>query len=143
MKAVRVGVAVMLLKDGKVLLGKRNDDPLKADSELHGEGTWTLPGGKMDFHEEIKEAARRELYEETGVQAKKLELMSIGNEIVPDKHFVTIGFLCRDFEGTPETKEPEEIERWEWFLPQNLPSPMFPPSEKAIKNYLDNEILKH
>ncbi len=39
------------LKDGKVLLGKRHDDPEKASSLLKGAGTWTMPGGKLDFSE--------------------------------------------------------------------------------------------
>ncbi len=46
-KKVGVGIGVMLLKEGKVLLGKRNIDPVKADSELHGEGTWTIPGARF------------------------------------------------------------------------------------------------
>lgn len=143
MKPVRVGVAVLLFKEGKVLLGKRNDDPVKAESELHGEGTWTIPGGKVEFHEDLEEAARREVLEETGITAKALELISVGNEIVPDNHFVTLGFLCRDFEGLPETKEPEEIVTWEWFSLDSLPDPLFPPAEKIIKNYRDKAIFKH
>ena len=43
----KVGVGIMILKDGKVLLGKRNDDAEKASSDLHGEGTWTMPGGNL------------------------------------------------------------------------------------------------
>ena len=42
-----VGFGVMILKQGRILLGKRHSDPDKADSELHGEGTWTMPGGKL------------------------------------------------------------------------------------------------
>ena len=36
-------------------------NPEKASSELHGEGTWTMPGGKMHFHEEFEDAAKREI----------------------------------------------------------------------------------
>ena len=54
-QVARAGAAVMIVKDGKVLLGKRHDDPEKAGSQLHGEGTWTLPGGKVDFGETIFE----------------------------------------------------------------------------------------
>ena len=50
-----VGFGVILLKDKKVLLGKRHEDSKKADSELHGEGAWTLPGGKLEFGEEFEE----------------------------------------------------------------------------------------
>ena len=58
---VGVGFGVMMLKDGKVLLGRRHIDPNKADSELHGEGTWTMPGGKLHFKESFEQGAAREV----------------------------------------------------------------------------------
>jgi len=137
-----VGVGVMILKDNKVLLGQRHSDPEKADSELHGEGTWTMPGGKLDFHEGLKEAAVREVSEETGMKVKDIEIISVSNEIVPDKHFVTIGFLCNDFEGELKVMEPDEIIEWQWFDLNNLPSKVFPPSAKILKNYLDKKIYQ-
>jgi 8-oxo-dGTP diphosphatase len=138
----RVGVGVMILKDNKVLLGERHTDSEKADSELHGEGTWTMPGGKLDFQEGLKEAGIREVFEETGIKVKNLDLISISNDVVPDNHFVTIGFLCNDFEGEPKVMEPDEITKWEWFDLNNLPEKVFPPSAKIIKNYLDKKIYQ-
>lgn len=137
-----VGFGVMILKGKKILLGKRNDDPEKASSLLHGEGTWTMPGGKLHFQEGIKEAAVREALEETGIKVNGLKLISISNDIVPDNHFVTIGFLCADFDGEPKVMEPDEITKWEWFDLNNLPSPLFPPSEKIIKNYLVKNVYQ-
>jgi 8-oxo-dGTP diphosphatase len=142
-KFPRVGCGVMLLRDGKVLLGRRNDDPGKAESEMHGEGTWTVPGGKMDFHDTIFGAAQRELEEETGIKTSNLKIFSIGNERVYDNHFVTLGFLCRDFEGEPKAMESEEITEWRWFGFDELPENVFPPTMKMIKNYLDGELYKH
>jgi 8-oxo-dGTP diphosphatase len=134
-----VGVGIMILRDEKVLLGKRHGDPKRADSELHGEGSWTMPGGKLHFKEELEDAAFREVLEETGVKADKgkLEIISVTNDIVEDAHFVTIGFLCRNFEGEIKIMEPDEITEWRWFELNNLPSPIFFPSEKIIKNFLD------
>jgi len=142
---VGAGVGIMILKDNKVLLGKRHDDPKKADSLLHGEGTWTMPGGKMHFGENFEDAAYREVIEETGIKAKKekLKLISVTNEIVEDAHFITLGFLCEDFEGEPKAMEPEEIEKWEWFPLDKLPNPIFFPCVKILKNYRDGEICKH
>ncbi len=134
-----VGFGIMILNNkNEVLFGKRHDDPEKADSELHGEGTWTMPGGKLHFKEEFKEAAFRETLEETGIEIdkEKLEIISVTNDIVSDNHFVTIGFLCRNFKGEPKVMEPDEITEWKWFNLDNLPSPIFFPSEKIIKNYL-------
>lgn len=140
-KKPRAGIGVMILREGKVLLGKRNDDPEKADSLLHGEGTWTLPGGKLDFKEDLLDCAYREALEETGVKVDKgkLKIVSVTNDIVEDAHFVTIHFLAEEFEGEPEAMEPEEITEWRWFNLNDLPSPMFFPSEKAIKNYINKE----
>ena len=139
----RPGVGIMLLntKD-EVLLGKRHDDPEKAQSLLHGEGTWTLPGGKLDFGERLDECALREVLEETGIKARGLEPVSITDEIMHDAHFVTIGFLSREFEGTPKTMEPEEIVEWRWFSMGNLPEPMFPSSRRMINNYLKKKIYE-
>jgi len=138
----KVGVGIMVFKDNKVLLGKRNDDAEKASSDLHGEGTWTMPGGKLDFKETVKEGAVRELLEETGakVDADKLKVISVADEIVPDNHYVTIGFLCEDFEGEAKVMEPEEITEWKWYNLDNLPEKVFPPSAKMIKAYLSNKI---
>lgn len=142
MTEVRAGVGIMILRDGKVLLGKRNDDSVKADSELRGESTWTMPGGKMHFGEKIQDAAKREVKEETGLTARKLKIVSIGNEIVKDAHFVTIGFLCDDFEGELKAMEPEEIVEWKWFPLDKIPNPIFPPSLKLLKNYVEKEVYK-
>ena len=144
-KRVGAGIGVMLIKDGKVLLGKRHEEPKKASSSLHGEGTWTLPGGKLDFGESFEDAAFREVLEETGIKIdkKSLRMISIANDRVSDAHFITIGFLAEYFSGEPEAMEPDEITEWRWFSFSALPKPIFPPSEKMIKNYLEGKIYKY
>ncbi|MFH1036513.1 MAG: NUDIX domain-containing protein [Patescibacteria group bacterium] len=137
-----VGFGIMMMKGGKIILGRRHDDPEKASSLLHGEGTWTMPGGKLHFQEGLKDAAMREVSEETGIKINSLELISVSNDIVYDNHFITFGFLSTDFEGEPRVMEPDEITKWEWFDLNNLPSPLFPPSGKIIKNYLDKKIYQ-
>lgn len=142
-KKMGVGIGIMILKDGKVLLGKRNEDPEKADSLLHGEGTWTLPGGKLEFGESFEQGAKREIEEETGLKANKLEVICVTNDIVSDAHFVTVGLLCTEFEGEPAATEPDEIVEWKWFMLNQLPSPVFSPSEKIIKNYMEKKFYKY
>ena len=135
-KRVGAGFGVMMLRGGKVLLGKRHDDPEKASSDLSGEGTWTMPGGKMDFGEEIIEGAKREVKEETGLDLGVVEIIAINNDMTEDAHYVTIGMFCEDFEGEPKVMEPDEITSWDWFDIDSLPSPMYPSSRKLINNYL-------
>jgi 8-oxo-dGTP diphosphatase len=142
MKVANAGVGILIIKNDKVLMGKRNDNPEKADSVLHGEGLWTCPGGKLDFGNKISDMARKEVLEETGIKANELKLISVTNEIVKDAHFVTIGFLCKDFENEPKVMEPDEITEWKWFSFNELPANIYPPSEKLINNYLEDKIYK-
>ncbi|MBC8501453.1 MAG: NUDIX domain-containing protein [Nanoarchaeota archaeon] len=142
-KRVGVGFRVMILKDGKVLLGKRHDDPEKADSELHGEGTWTMPGGKLEYGESFEEGAIRELMEETGIKLKSLKVICVNNDMNEHAHFVTIGLFSDDFKGEPKVMEPDEITEWRWFDLNNLPSPIYFPSKKVLDNYKEGVFYKH
>ncbi len=136
------GFGVMILKGKKVLLGHRHEDPKKASSLLHGEGTWTMPGGKLHFQENLKEGAIREVLEETGIKVKNIDVISVSNDIVHDAHFVTIGFLAEEFEGEPKIMEPDEITEWKWFALDSLPFPLYFPTEKVLKNYLAGKIYQ-
>ena len=92
----------------------------------------------MQFHETFEQLCARETLEETGlkINTDTIKIISITNDMVPDKHFVTIGFLAEDVQGEPQVMEPDEITKWERFDLNNLPTPLFFPSEKVIKNYL-------
>lgn len=141
-KKVGVGVGVMILKDNKILLGKRHKDADKADSALHGEGTWTMPGGKIDFGETFEGAAAREVMEEIGIKINqdKLKFISVTNDRVSDVHFVTIGFLYEAIKDEPKVMEPDEITEWRWFNLDKLPEKIFFPSAEIIKNYSENTV---
>lgn len=134
-KKVGVGFGVMLMKEEKILLGRRHSDPTKADSELHGEGTWTMPGGKLEYGESFEEGAKREVNEETGIVLNEVKVICVNNDKNEHAHFVTIGIFSEDFKGEPKVMEPDEIVEWQWFNLENLPSPMYFPSTKIIVNY--------
>jgi len=134
-KKVGVGFGLLLIRDKKILLGKRNEDPSKADSELHGEGTWTMPGGKFEFGETLAEGAARELQEETGMILKKSKVICVNNDKNEHAHFVTVGFLAEEFTGEAKVMEPDEITVWKWFQLSDLPTKVFPPSTKVLECY--------
>lgn len=137
-----VGFGVILSMNGKILLGLRNSDPQKADSELHGEGTWTLPGGKLEYMESFVNGLEREVFEETNLKINKdnIKLIRLGTDMAPDAHFVTAGFFCDSFTGEPKVMEPDEITEWKWFDINKLPAKIYTPSQKVIAAWKSNII---
>ena len=140
-RVTRAGMGIMVMdKNGRVLLGLRNSDVTLADSDLHGEGTWTFPGGKFDFGDGLFEGAARELKEETDLDLISVEIASISNERADTAYYVTLGFKATEWRGEVKTMEPEEIIRWEWFSLDALPKNIYAPTRKFIKNYRANRL---
>ena len=65
-RIIVVGSGVFVYKDGKLLLQRRRDN-----------NSWAIHGGIVDIGEIVEEAAKRELKEETGLTANKLELFGV------------------------------------------------------------------
>ncbi len=113
MSQINVGISVLIIKDNKLLLGKRKGE--------FGGGEWGLPGGHLEQNEKFLDAAGRELMEETGLKAQKFIFLNIINQYKEKEHYVQISFLAEGVEGEPELLEPEECEVWQWFDLDDLP----------------------
>ncbi|MBI2032553.1 MAG: NUDIX domain-containing protein [Candidatus Levybacteria bacterium] len=135
-KRVGSGFGVILIKRGKILLGKRHPDPDKADSAFRSSGEWCLPGGKLDYGETFEEGAIREVKEETGITIKNPQVISVHNCKNEYAHFVTVGLVARSWKGKAQVMEPDEIIEWEWFGLKKLPYPRYFPSFEVIENYI-------
>ena len=135
----------MILRHNQVLLGQRHSDPEKADSALQGEGTWTMPGGKLHYGESFEDGAWREVLEETGIEISvdALRVISVLNSIGEKAHFVTIGLFLQD-DSLPDAQvvEPDEITQWKWFDLNTLPSPLYLPSKMILDNYKNGVFYK-
>ena len=125
--------------EGKLLLGLRNSDPEKADSEMHEEGTWTMPGGNIEYGETFEEAGTREAKEETGMDVKDLEVICVQTDKNEYAHYISVGMIAKSYEGNPVAMEPDEIVKWEWFDLNNLPKNIFSASRKTIDCYLNKK----
>jgi len=129
-KYPKVGMGVFVLKDGKFLLGKRKN--------AHGAGNWQLPGGHLEFNEELEDCAKRETLEETGVKIKNIRFSTITNDMFKKegKHYITI-FMIADWKsGEPKTMEPDKSEEWKWVTKENAPRPLFMPLNELLKKDL-------
>ncbi len=84
---------VLLVKENKLLLVKRSEEPKK--------GYWALPAGFQEIDESPEEAARREMHEETGLTVGHLELFDlVYNDVNMLKPVNMAVFLAREAAGT-------------------------------------------
>ena len=114
----RVGVGVMVFKDGKILLGKRRGS--------HGAGEWAFPGGHLEYMESFEECAARESKEECGIEIQNITLLHVINsKAYAPKHYIHIGMIAEWQSGEPHVLEPEKSECWQWFTLDALPEPLF------------------
>jgi len=114
----KVGIGVMILKDGKILLGKRKN--------AHGEGEYAFPGGHLEHLESIVACAKRETAEETGIEIANVRFLRLLNlTAYAPKHYVHLTMLADWASGEPRVLEPEKCEGWEWHDPERLPEPVF------------------
>jgi len=118
-----IGVGVLIVREGRLLLGRRQGS--------HGAGDWATPGGHLEFGETPQECARREVLEETGMKVGNLAKCGFTNDFFhrEQKHYVTLFMLAEKCNGTPEVLEPEKCTGWQWFSPDALPKPLFAPLE--------------
>ncbi|MHA1469005.1 MAG: nucleotide triphosphate diphosphatase NUDT15 [Candidatus Asgardarchaeia archaeon] len=139
-QGVKVGLTAMIVRDGKVLLGERNNTET-------AKGLWAFPGGRMDYGETPKSGLAREVFEETGlvVDFSRLKFLRYANEpfIEEKKHYVSLVFLVWGLHGEPEIKEPDKCKEWKWFFLDELPSNIFIPCLNSINIYKDEvELLQ-
>lgn len=110
-RAPLVGVGAVVIRDGEeVLLVKRKYEP--------GKGLWSIPGGLVELGERLRDAVRREILEETGMEVEVEELLDVIDNIVRDEdgrvrfHYVLVDFLAKPLEGSPRASGDAEEARW-------------------------------
>ncbi len=132
----QVGIGVMIIKDGKILMGKRKSS--------HGAGEYSLPGGHLEYIESFEDCAKREVQEEVAIEIKNVKFLHLANlkDYAP-KHYVNICLVADWKSGEPQVMEPEKLESWNWYDMDSIPQPCFKTipwlidAYKTGKNYLD------
>ena len=129
---LQLGASVIVEdREGRVLLQKRRDN-----------GCWCTQGGSVELDEVVEDAARRELYEETGLIAGKMELFGVFSG--KDLHYVypngdevsnvDIVFLCKDYSGDIRVQE-SELSELRFFRASELPENISPPIIPVLKKW--------
>ena len=123
-----VGVGVIVLRNGKVLLGRRIGS--------HGAGTWALPGGHLEFGETVEACARREVLEETGLELQRVVAGPYTSDVFvePRRHYVTLFVVAQSGAGEPQVLEPTKCTEWRWVDWGAMPAPLFAPLQTLFGN---------
>ncbi len=138
MPLIMCGAAIIVENNKEeILLQKRNDN-----------GLWGYAGGYIEYGEPLEVAAKRELYEETGLIAKKISFFAnfSGKEMIytypngDEVYVIEHIFICRDYEGKllPQEEEVSELKFFDW---KNLPhwEEITPLNRMGLKAYLENK----
>lgn len=105
-----VGVGGVVVEEGKVVLVRRGREPLR--------GEWSLPGGLVETGEELEQALRREILEETGLKVRVGERVEVLERIHRDEqgrvqfHYVLVDYLCRVESGRLAAASDASEARW-------------------------------
>jgi len=130
-RLIVVGAAVIVYEGGKVLLQRRRDNAM-----------WGIHGGSVEVGERVEDAARRELAEETGLVAGRLELLGVysGDEMMftypngDEVYIVGVTYVCGDFRGEPAAETDETLEL-RWFDLRELPDGITPPDVRPLRDF--------
>ena len=93
----RVAVGALVLHEGRLLVVERGKPP--------AEGVWALPGGSVELGETLKQAAEREVLEETGVAVRAGDIVYAFDAVVRDDdgrvrfHYVIVDLACEYVSG--------------------------------------------
>lgn len=104
------GVGVVCLKDDQVLLIKRSKPPITWE--------WSIPGGGQELGETTREAALRELHEETGIEARLIGLIDVIDTVREDDdgkvrfHYTLVDFAAVWVAGEPVAGDDAADARW-------------------------------
>lgn len=140
---IGIGVGVILLnKNNEILLLLRNSDPKLADSNMHYEGQYTLPAGKIKFGEEFEEAGIRKVKQETNLDVLDIETICLVNDYNEFAHYATIGLLSRNFKGDINFGDSKEQVEYLWSNIENLPKNICKSSIEIINRYKENVFYK-
>lgn len=122
-----VGVGGVVIHGDRVLLVRRGHEPLK--------GEWSIPGGMLELGESLKDGVTREVWEETGLKVRPLEVMLAFDRIQKNGervqyHYVIIDYVCRQTGG--RLKAGSDVLDARWVKRGDLPEYRITPKAAAV-----------
>jgi 8-oxo-dGTP diphosphatase len=102
----------VVVRDGRVLLGRRAVEPAL--------GAWDIPGGFLEPWEHPAECAVREVAEETGLQVRLTQLLSVVVDTYQERVYTLNLYYLAEVVGGDE-QPADDLAELRWFEPDALP----------------------
>ena len=99
------------------------------EAGVHLAGYWEFPGGKREADETFEACARREVFEEVGIEITAPKLLMITNYDYPDKSVELHFFACSLARGEPRRLGCVDFR---WVKPDELTEYSFPPADQPV-----------
>jgi ADP-ribose pyrophosphatase YjhB (NUDIX family) len=131
-----VGVATVVIKDKKIIIGK---DTRK------GATVYGVPGGHWENGETLKQCAVREVKEESGIDCENVDLISLYDFYREDKDrsYITVGMKANFISGDFTDHREEGRLDWAWYTPEDaLGLNLFPADRVLIERYRSGTIFE-
>lgn len=124
----KVGVGVLIVKDGKILMSRRIG--------AHGSGQLAFPGGHLENLESFEECAKREVREECGIEIQHVRFFLLYNMLAyAPKHYVHVTMMADWLSGEPANLEPDKSEFFKWMDLDEIGEPMFDSAKVSLEHY--------
>ena len=122
---------ISLLPDGQIVLVRRRDN-----------GKWALPGGMVNWGQDIATTVQRELAEETGLELQKIHRL-VGIYSAPDRdprvHSICV-VVAADVHGTMQVQDSLEISEVQAFHPSAIPrGSLSHDNDRHLQDYFDGK----
>jgi 8-oxo-dGTP diphosphatase len=118
MARIEVAVGGVAMRGDEVLLIRRANEP--------GAGQWSVPGGRVEFGEDLREALVREFLEETGLEVVVHGFLGwverIDADADPPYHFVILDFMVDPFDATAPLRPADDVSDAKWVSVLDLES---------------------
>jgi 8-oxo-dGTP diphosphatase len=120
----KLAVAVLIARDGRILLGKRGPGSREP-------GKWSFPAGFVERGERVERAAAREAHEETGLDVVVGNLVGLYSS---DGETVVLAVYEAAAVGVPRAGD--DLTEVGWFAPSELPELAFPRDQRIMDAWL-------
>lgn len=129
-KTPGVNVDIVVVKDGKILLGLMTDQWKYKGRQVYG-----MPGRDIRFGEKMGDTIKRNIREEFDCTVTSYSIICVNANYALGNHFIGIGAVA-EIDGEPKVLLADDWVQWEWFDINAIPDNLFPPARNVIDCYL-------